>query len=285
MRDLHIGQTITNRESRSVESYLNEIGKVSLITAEEEADLARKIKAGDRAAVNRLAKVNLRFVVSVAKKYQNMGIPLGDLINEGNFGLIRAAEKFDETKGFKFISFAVWWIRQAILEAVSQQSRMIRLPNNQIGMMSRVNRTIAALEQTEERLPTPEELAGHLDTALFKVKDALWAAPRTSSFDAPLPHTEESLALLERIPLNQPAVDSNLMAESGAYELDSLLGTLSDRERKIIELTYGLGVERDLSAPEIGELLGFCPERVRQIRQVALAKLRQSPRVHTLLDA
>jgi RNA polymerase primary sigma factor len=153
MRDLHIGQTITNRESRSVESYLNEIGKVSLITAEEEADLARKIKAGDRAAVNRLAKVNLRFVVSVAKKYQNMGIPLGDLINEGNFGLIRAAEKFDETKGFKFISFAVWWIRQAILEAVSQQSRMIRLPNNQIGMMSRVNRTIAALEQTEERYP------------------------------------------------------------------------------------------------------------------------------------
>lgn len=279
MRELQITQSITNRESQSVEAYLNEIGKVALIGAEEEAQLARMIRNGDQAALDKLLKVNLRFVVSVAKKYQNQGLPLGDLISEGNLGMVRAAKKFDETKGFKFISYAVWWIRQSILEAIAQQSRMIRLPNNQVGMITQMNRAASQLEQLVERQPTPHELAEFMEKDLERVLDAVAAAPRTASYDAPLNQCEDDYSLLDRVTDGQSPADSIVLAESNQVALAQLLRRLSTRERKVIELSYGLSGERDLHHTDIGERIGLSAERVRQIRRIALEKLRACPEV------
>jgi len=262
MKEIQISQTITNRESRSVEQYLNEIAKTALLNAQQEVELGRRIRQGDQAALHRLTKANLRFVVSVAKKYQNLGVPLSDLISEGNIGLMKAAQKFDETKGFKFISFAVFWIRQSILEAVSQQSRVIRLPNNQVDLMAKVAKYGALLEQQQERRPTEEELAEFTDTPLPKVKDARHGGQRTGSLDAPLPHTE--------------ALDlKDLLAtpESEAFEHESF-EILTERERYIIEHYYGFR-DREYNAPEIAGQLGCSAERIRQIRRQALQKLKK----------
>lgn len=283
MRDLQITASITNRESASVEAYLNEIGKVPLIGAEEEAQLARQIRNGDQAALDRLLKVNLRFVVSVAKKYQNHGLPLGDLISEGNLGLLKAARKFDETRGFKFISYAVWWIRQAMLEAIAQQARMIRLPNNQVGMITQMNKAAARLEQVVERQPTAEEIADFMQKDVARVKDAAAAAPRTASYDAPLSQCEDEYSLLDRIHSGDAMTDHLLLQANRETAMDRLLRTLPDRERQIIELSYGLNGERELDHVEIGERIGLSPERVRQLRKIALDKLKRCPGLPELL--
>lgn len=284
MRDLQITQSITNRETASVELYLAEIGKIGMVGAEEEAELARRAKLGDQQALERLCKVNLRFVVSVAKKYQNQGLPLGDLINEGNMGLIKAAQKFDETKGFKFISYAVWWIRQSILHAIAEHSRMIRLPYNQVGMITQINKAAVELEQQMERQPTAEELADHMDKELWKVNEALYVAPRTASYDAALNQCEDEYSLLDKVkdPEEVPA-DMLVMEDSAKQVLRQILGTLKPRERRIVELSYGLTGERDLAHADVGEIVGLSPERVRQISKASLTYLRESPLVRALI--
>ncbi|MBP8067393.1 sigma-70 family RNA polymerase sigma factor [Pedobacter sp. PWIIR3] len=277
MRQLKITQSITNRESQSLDKYLHEIGKVDLITAEEEVILARKIREGDQAALERLTKTNLRFVVSVAKQYQNQGLTLGDLINEGNLGLIKAAKRFDETKGFKFISYAVWWIRQSILQAIAEQSRIVRLPLNQVGSLSKISKAFSKLEQEFEREPSPEELADILETTVDKISDTLSNSGRHVSMDAPFVQGEEN-TLLDVLENHEPNTDSNLINESLSEEIKRSLSTLTEREREIIVLFFGLSTNHPLSLEEIGEKFNLTRERVRQIKDKALQRLRHTSR-------
>ncbi len=277
MRQLKITQSITNRESQSLDKYLHEIGKVDLITAEEEVILAQKIREGDQAALERLTKTNLRFVVSVAKQYQNQGLTLGDLINEGNLGLIKAAKRFDETKGFKFISYAVWWIRQSILQAIAEQSRIVRLPLNQVGSLSKISKAFSRLEQEYEREPSPEELADTLETTVEKISDTLSNSGRHVSMDAPFVQGEEN-TLLDVLENDNPNTDSNLIDESLSEEIKRSLSTLTEREREIIVLFFGLSTNHPLSLEEIGEKFNLTRERVRQIKDKALQRLRHTSR-------
>ncbi|MES3017013.1 MAG: RNA polymerase sigma factor RpoD/SigA [Bacteroidota bacterium] len=277
MRQLKITQSITNRESQSLDKYLHEIGKVDLITAEEEVILAQKIREGDQAALERLTKTNLRFVVSVAKQYQNQGLTLGDLINEGNLGLIKAAKRFDETKGFKFISYAVWWIRQSILQAIAEQSRIVRLPLNQVGSLSKISKAFSRLEQEFEREPSPEELADNLETTVEKISDTLSNSGRHVSMDAPFVQGEEN-TLLDVLENSDPNTDSALINESLSEEIKRSLSTLTEREREIIVLFFGLSTNHPLSLEEIGEKFNLTRERVRQIKDKALQRLRHTSR-------
>lgn len=281
MRQLKITQSITNRESQSLDKYLHEIGKVDLITAEEEVILARKIREGDQAALERLTKTNLRFVVSVAKQYQNQGLTLGDLINEGNLGLIKAAKRFDETKGFKFISYAVWWIRQSILQAIAEQSRIVRLPLNQVGSLSKISKAFSKLEQEYQREPSPEELATQLGTTVDKITDTLSNSGRHVSVDAPFIQGEEN-TLLDVIENQDPATDSLLINEGLSEEIRRVLQTLSEREREIIISFFGLGSGEPESLEDIGERLDLTRERVRQIKDATLKKLKHVSRSKVL---
>jgi RNA polymerase primary sigma factor len=274
MRQLKISQSITNRESQSLDKYLTEIGKVGLITAQEEVILTQKIREGDQAALERLTKANLRFVVSVAKQYQNNGLTLGDLINEGNLGLIKAAKRFDETKGFKFISYAVWWIRQAILSAVAEQSRVVRLPLNQVGSLSKIKKSFSKLEQEFEREPTPAEIAADLETTEEKITDSLNNSGRHVSMDAPFVSGEEN-TLLDVLQNQDSGTDSLLMEESLSQDLVRSLMTLPPREREVLILFFGIGTGSPLSLEDIGEKFVLTRERVRQIKDKALIHLRQ----------
>ena len=277
MRQLKITQSITNRESQSLDKYLHEIGKVDLISAEEEVILAQRIREGDQVALEKLTKTNLRFVVSVAKQYQNQGLTLGDLINEGNLGLIKAAKRFDETKGFKFISYAVWWIRQSILQAIAEQSRIVRLPLNQVGSLSKISKAFSRLEQEYEREPSPEELADILETTVDKVSDTLSNSGRHVSMDAPFVQGEEN-TLLDVLENSDPDTDSTLIDESLSEEIRRSLATLTELEREIIVLFFGLGANHQLSLEEIVEKFSLTRERVRQIKDKALQRLRHTSR-------
>src|SRR5476651_1755501 len=281
MRQLKITQSITNRESQSLDKYLSEIAKVDMITAQEEVVLAQKIREGDKVALERLAKANLRFVVSVAKQYQNQGLTLGDLINEGNLGLIKAAGRFDETKGFKFISYAVWWIRQSILTAVAEQSRIVRLPLNQVGSLNKIRKSSSLLEQQLERAPTPEELAENLETTAEKIADALSNSGRHISVDAPFVAGEEN-TLLDVLQSNIAGADNDLMIDSLAQEIKRSLGILSERERQVLVLFFGLNSIAAHSLEEIGEKFSLTRERVRQIKDKALMRLRQNSKSRLL---
>ncbi|MFI3264822.1 MAG: RNA polymerase sigma factor RpoD/SigA [Rikenellaceae bacterium] len=275
MRQLKITKSITNRESASLDKYLQEIGKEELITVEEEVELAQRIKKGDQEALEKLTKANLRFVVSVAKQYQNQGLSLPDLINEGNLGLIKAAEKFDETRGFKFISYAVWWIRQSILQALAEQSRIVRLPLNQVGSLNKINKALAKFEQEYERAPSPEELANELSLPKEKVADTLRVAGRHVSVDAPFADGEDNSLLDVLINNDSPNADRGLINESLATEIIRALETLTDRERDIIRYFFGIGCS-EMTLEEIGEKFDLTRERVRQIKEKAIRRLRQS---------
>jgi RNA polymerase primary sigma factor len=275
MRQLKITKSITNRESQSLEKYLQEIGRVDLISPEEEVQLAIRIRHGDQRALDKLTKANLRFVVSVAKQYQNQGLSLSDLINEGNFGLIKAAQRFDETRGFKFISYAVWWIRQSILQALAEQSRIVRLPLNKVGLSNKISRAFSMLEQEFEREPTVEELAELLDIGLEEVETTLGVAARHVSMDAPFAEAEETSLLDVLENPNADATDAALdHAESLRREIGRSLGTLSDRQRDVLLLFYGIGVENPMSLEDIGERFALTRERVRQIKDKAICRLR-----------
>lgn len=277
MRQLKITKSITNRESASLDKYLQEIGKEELITVEEEVELAQRIKKGDQVALEKLTRANLRFVVSVAKQYQNQGLSLPDLINEGNLGLIKAAEKFDETRGFKFISYAVWWIRQSILQALAEQSRIVRLPLNQVGSLNKINKAFAKFEQENERTPSPEELADALDLPKEKVSDTLRVAGRHVSVDAPFVDGEDNSLLDVLVNPDSPNADRSLINESLVKEIERSLATLTDRERDIIRLFFGIGCS-EMTLEEIGEKFGLTRERVRQIKEKAIRRLRHSTR-------
>ena len=277
MRQLKITKSITNRESASLDKYLQEIGKEDLITVEEEVELAQRIKKGDQEALEKLTKANLRFVVSVAKQYQNQGLSLPDLINEGNLGLIKAAEKFDETRGFKFISYAVWWIRQSILQALAEQSRIVRLPLNQVGSLNKINKAFARFEQENERTPSPEELANVLDLPKEKVSDTLRVSGRHVSVDAPFSDGEDNNLLDVLVNTDSPNADRGLINESLSTEVERALATLSDRERDIIRYFFGIGCP-EMTLEEIGEKFGLTRERVRQIKEKAIRRLRHSSR-------
>lgn len=279
MRQLKITKSITNRESQSLEKYLQEIGKVDLLTPEEEVDLAKRIKQGDQIALEKLTKANLRFVVSVAKQYQNQGLSLSDLINEGNLGLIKAAQRFDETRGFKFISYAVWWIRQSILQALAEQSRIVRLPLNKVGSLNKINKAFSELEQQYEREPSPEELAELLEITTDEVETTLGVAARHVSMDAPFVEGEDNslLDVLENTAM--PGTDSHLeYADSLRREIERSLSTLTDRQCDVIKLYFGIGVEHPMSLEDIGEKFGLTRERVRQIKDKAINKLRATSR-------
>lgn len=278
MRQLKITKQVTNREAPSLDKYLHEIGKVQLITAEEEVQLAKKIKQGDQAALERLIKANLRFVVSVAKQYQNQGLSLPDLINEGNLGLIKAAQRFDETRGFKFISYAVWWIRQSILQALAEQARIVRLPLNKIGSINKVNNTFARLEQEFQREPTPYEIADILDIAPKEVKEALKVSSRHVSMDAPLKQDEENTLYDVLLSSDASSPDSELLDDSLRREIERSLSTLSTREADIVKLYYGLNGEPPYSLEEIGKLFNLTRERVRQIKEKAIKRLKHTYR-------
>ena len=277
MRQLKITKSITNRESASLDKYLQEIGKEDLITVEEEVELAQRIKKGDQEALEKLTKANLRFVVSVAKQYQNQGLSLPDLINEGNLGLIKAAEKFDETRGFKFISYAVWWIRQSILQALAEQSRIVRLPPNQVGSLNKINKAFARFEQENERTPSPEELANVLDIPKEKVSDTLRVSGRHVSVDAPFSDGEDNNLLDVLVNTDSPNADRGLINESLSTEVERALATLTDRERDIIRYFFGIGCP-EMTLEEIGEKFGLTRERVRQIKEKAIRRLRHSSR-------
>ena len=277
MRQLKITKSITNRESASLDKYLQEIGKEDLISVEEEVELAQRIRKGDQEALDKLTKANLRFVVSVAKQYQNQGLSLPDLINEGNLGLIKAAEKFDETRGFKFISYAVWWIRQSILQALAEQSRIVRLPLNQVGSLNKINKAFARFEQEHERTPSPEELANELELTKEKVSDTLRVAGRHISVDAPFADGEDNSLLDVLVNTDSPNADRGLINESLATEVDRALETLTERERDIIKYFFGIGCS-EMTLEEIGEKFDLTRERVRQIKEKAIRRLRQSSR-------
>ncbi|MBR4063822.1 MAG: RNA polymerase sigma factor RpoD/SigA [Tidjanibacter sp.] len=277
MRQLKITKSITNRESASLDKYLQEIGKEDLITVEEEVELAQRIKKGDQEALEKLTKANLRFVVSVAKQYQNQGLSLPDLINEGNLGLIKAAEKFDETRGFKFISYAVWWIRQSILQALAEQSRIVRLPLNQVGSLNKINKALARFEQENERTPSPEELAVVLDIPKEKVSDTLRVSGRHVSVDAPFADGEDNNLLDVLVNTDSPNADRGLINESLSIEVERALATLTERERDIIKYFFGIGCS-EMTLEEIGEKFGLTRERVRQIKEKAIRRLRNSSR-------
>ena len=275
MRQLKITKSITNRESASLDKYLQEIGKEDLITVEEEVELAQRIKKGDQTALEKLTKANLRFVVSVAKQYQNQGLSLPDLINEGNLGLIKAAEKFDETRGFKFISYAVWWIRQSILQALAEQSRIVRLPLNQVGSLNKINKAFAKFEQENERTPSPEELAEVLDLPREKVTDTMRVAGRHVSVDAPFADGEDNNLLDVLVNADSPNADRGLINESLGTEIDRALSTLTEREKDIVKYFFGIGCP-EMTLEEIGDKFGLTRERVRQIKEKAIRRLRHS---------
>lgn len=277
MRQLKITKSITNRESASLDKYLQEIGREELITVEEEVELAQRIRKGDAEALEKLTKANLRFVVSVAKQYQNQGLTLPDLINEGNLGLIKAAEKFDETRGFKFISYAVWWIRQSILQALAEQSRIVRLPLNQVGSLNKINKAFARFEQENERTPSPEELARLLDLPKEKVADTLRVSGRHVSVDAPFAEGDDNSLLDVLINSDSPNADRNLINESLCTEIERALSTLTDRERDIIKYFFGIGCS-EMTLEEIGDEFGLTRERVRQIKEKAIRRLRNGSR-------
>jgi RNA polymerase primary sigma factor len=282
MRQLKISKQITNRESQSLDKYLQEIGKVDLLTPDEEVDLAKRIKAGDQIALEKLTKANLRFVVSVAKQYQNQGLSLGDLINEGNLGLIKAAQRFDETRGFKFISYAVWWIRQSILQALAEQSRIVRLPLNRVGSLNKISKTFSELEQKFEREPSPEELAEVLEVTTAEVVDTMKISGRHVSMDAPFIQGEENslLDVLENDSEQTP--DSGLINDSLRREVQRALSTLTQREADVITLYFGLNGEHALTLEEIGEKFNLTRERVRQIKEKAIRRLRHTSRSKAL---
>ncbi len=279
MRQLKITKSITNRESQSLDKYLQDIGKEELITAEEEVELARKIRAGDQKSLEKLTRANLRFVVSVAKQYQNQGLTLPDLINEGNLGLIKAAQKFDETRGFKFISYAVWWIRQSILQALAEQARIVRLPLNQVGSLNKINKAFSRLEQEFERQPSAEELAEALEVPEDKIKESLSVSGRHVSMDAPLSSAEDGGTLMDVMANpDSPKADYALMAESLQREIERSLSTLTDKEREIIRLFFGIGMNHGLTLEEIGAKFNLTRERVRQIKEKAIRRLRHTSR-------
>ena len=277
MRQLKITKSITNRESASLDKYLQEIGREELITVEEEVELAQRIKKGDQEALDKLTRANLRFVVSVAKQYQNQGISLPDLINEGNLGLIKAAEKFDETRGFKFISYAVWWIRQSILQALAEQSRIVRLPLNQVGSLNKINKALSQFEQQYERQPSPDELADMLEIPREKIADTLRVSGRHFSVDAPFVDGEDNSLLDVLVNNDSPNADKGLVNESLNTEIERALSTLTERERDIVKYFFGIGCQ-EMTLEEIGEKFGLTRERVRQIKEKAIRRLRHSAR-------
>ena len=278
MRQLKITKQVTNRETASLDKYLQEIGKVDLITADEEVELAQQIKAGDQRALEKLTKANLRFVVSVAKQYQNQGLTLPDLINEGNLGLIKAAQRFDETRGFKFISYAVWWIRQSILQALAEQSRIVRLPLNKIGSINKINKTYAFLEQAHERPPSAEEIAKELDMTINDVKESMKNSGRHVSMDAPLVEGEDSNLYDVLRSGESPNPDRELLRESLRTEIERALETLTPREADVIRLYFGLGDQHPMTLEEIGETFDLTRERVRQIKEKAIRRLKHTSR-------
>ena len=278
MRQLKITKQVTNRETASLDKYLQEIGKVDLITADEEVELAQRIKAGDQIALEKLTKANLRFVVSVAKQYQNQGLTLPDLINEGNLGLIKAAQRFDETRGFKFISYAVWWIRQSILQALAEQSRIVRLPLNKIGSINKINKTYAFLEQSHERPPSAEEIAKELDMTINDVKESMKNSGRHVSMDAPLVEGEDSNLYDVLRSGESPNPDKDLLHESLRTEIERALETLTPKEADVIRLYFGLGNQHPMTLEEIGETFDLTRERVRQIKEKAIRRLKHTSR-------
>ena len=281
MRQLKISKSITNRESASLEKYLQEIGHQDLLTVDEEVELAQQIRKGDRKALERLTKANLRFVVSVDKQYQNKGLSLPDLINEGNLGLIKAAEKFDETRGFKFISYAVWWIRQSILQAIAEQSRIVRLPLNQVGSVNRIARELNKFEQENERRPSVEEMADRIDLPEEKIADAMKMNTHHVSMDAPFAEGDDN-SLLDILPNNDsPATDNELDMESLRAEISRALDILNDREKKVIKAFFGIGTS-EMTLEEIGDKYNLTRERVRQIKEKAIRRLRHNTKSKTL---
>jgi RNA polymerase primary sigma factor len=278
MRQLKITKSITNRESASLDKYLQEIGREELINADEEVILAKKIREGDQAALEKLTKSNLRFVVSVAKQYQNQGLSLPDLINEGNLGLIKAAKRFDETRGFKFISYAVWWIRQSILQALAEQSRIVRLPLNQVGSLNKINKAFSKLEQEFEREPSAEELSELLELPQDKVADTMRVSGRHVSMDAPFVNGEENSLLDVLVNHDSPRADNGLLNESLQREIERSLSTLTERERDVVKLFFGIGINHGLTLEEIGAKFDLTRERVRQIKEKAIRRLRHNSR-------
>jgi RNA polymerase primary sigma factor len=283
MRQLKITKSITNRESQSLEKYLQEIGKVELISPDEEVQLARRIKQGDQAALDKLTKANLRFVVSVAKQYQNQGLSLPDLINEGNLGLIKAAQRFDETRGFKFISYAVWWIRQSILQALAEQSRIVRLPLNKVGLTNRIQKAYSQLEQEYEREPSPEELAEVLELEIEEISATLGIGARHVSMDTPLSEGEENTLIDVLANPNAESADGNIEhKESLKQEIDRSLKTLTERQKEVICFFFGIGVDHPMSLEDIGTRFNLTRERVRQIKDKAITKLKTNSRSKAL---
>ena len=276
MRQLKISKQFTNRENKLLDKYLNEISKVPMIDAQEEVELARRIREGDQAALEKLVNANLRFVVSVSKQYQNQGLTLGDLINEGNMGLIKAAKRFDETRGFKFISYAVWWIRQSILQALADQSRIVRLPLNKVGSLGRITQASARLEQELEREPTPQEIAESLEISLSEVENALRSSGRHLSIDAPLAEGEDNTLLGVLDQNDEPNPDMPLLNESLQNEINRVISTLSDKERDVLKYYFGLDGNAAHTLEDISEKVGLTRERVRQIKEKALRRLRKS---------
>lgn len=273
MRQLKINKSITNRDGIGLDKYLQEIGREELISVSEEVELAQRIKKGDQKALDKLVRANLRFVVSVAKQYQNQGLPLPDLINEGNLGLIRAAQKFDETRGFKFISYAVWWIRQSILQALAEQSRIVRLPLNQVGSLNKITKEVTKFEQENERKPSPEELADRLDIPVDKIADSLKVSGRSISVDAPFVEGEDNSLLDVLANDDSPMADRSLNQESLSKEIDRALRQLYDREREILKMFFGIGCQ-EMTLEEIGAKFDLTRERVRQIKEKAIRRLK-----------
>ncbi|HWB62249.1 MAG TPA: RNA polymerase sigma factor RpoD/SigA [Chitinophagales bacterium] len=283
MRQLKISKSITNRESQSIEKYLQEIGKEDLLTPEEEVELARRIRAGDQTALEKLTRANLRFVVSVAKQYQNNSLSLNDLINEGNLGLVKAAQKFDETRGFKFISYAVWWIRQSIIQALAEHSRMVRLPLNKVGSLTKINKVFSELEQKYQREPTPEEVAMVLEITVEEVEATLGISARHVSMDAPFTDGESNALIDVLENANAEQTDKHLdYKDSLRIETERTLASLTEREREVIKLFFGIGVEHPMTLEDIGEQLGITRERIRQIKDKAITKLRSQSRSKAL---
>lgn len=282
MRQLKITKSITNRETASLDKYLQDIGKEDLITAEEEVALAKRIKQGDQRALDKLCKANLRFVVSVAKQYQNQGLSLPDLINEGNLGLIKAAKRFDETRGFKFISYAVWWIRQSILQALAEQSRIVRLPLNQVGSLNKIKKEASKLEQQYERPPSADEIASSMELPEDKVDSTMKISTKYVSMDAPLTHDEDSSFLDVFVSDDSPHTDDDLMRESLTREIQRSLSTLNEKERDVINLYYGIGRNHGMTLEEIGAKFDLTRERVRQIKEKAIRRLKQNSRSRLL---